>query len=427
MRSALGISAGSDVVCSAVVTVSDTGEQSFDYRVVSADPAHSDLGDLVASSIELMTTGNGVSTAKPSAVAVAYRDKAQAEAIRAATTRRRGVRLVTEADASLAYLRDTGLLARYATIGLIDMGASGLTVTVADTATGEVLHSERATSLGGVVIDELLCQHLIDLHSDRTTRPSRATLTSRARAAKEHLSIAPAVSIDHGGTMPLSMTRGDFDEIIGGLLRNIARFITAAFTHSPTYPDAIVVIGGCANIPAVIDTVRFRRPIPVITVDDPEAVIAKGAALLALDLPSAPAPTPQDAPNGTLAKAMGVLAGVTVVLGLIIGYGVQTVHPDNHDVSPAGTSSTVRQGISPIPPPPTSVREAPTPTLTNAPPPPPSSPDSPSAPPSSASSASPSAPVSATAPTLRPDPNLPEIPYPSQSSFGQLDAGSGVR
>ena len=56
MRTSLGISAGNEVVCSALVATGPAGEQSFDYRVVSADAAHSDLGDLVSSSIELMTT-----------------------------------------------------------------------------------------------------------------------------------------------------------------------------------------------------------------------------------------------------------------------------------------------------------------------------------------------------------------------------------
>src|ERR1700751_2907422 len=99
MRTSLGISAGNEVVCSALVATAPNGAQDFDYRVVSADVAHSDLGDLVASSIELMTTqmprdylhplgtravrpasAHPESVAAPGAIAVAYRDREQAVA-----------------------------------------------------------------------------------------------------------------------------------------------------------------------------------------------------------------------------------------------------------------------------------------------------------------------------------------------------------
>ncbi|MGS2808766.1 Hsp70 family protein [Nocardia sp. MW-W600-9] len=457
MRTSLGISAGNEVVCSALVATGPAGEQSFDYRVVSADAAHSDLGDLVSSSIELMTTQLPVTqgaamageplgryssgahrrdeparSRPPTSVAVAYRNREQAQAIRAATTRHRDLRLVPEGTAAMTYLRDTGLLDRYATIAVVDLGATGLTVTVVDHADGTILHTERTPTLSGNAIDELIYHHLVDLHyARRGTRPNRGTLTNRGRAAKEHLSIAPAVTIDHVAGQPLKLTRSDFEELIGGLLRNIALFTGSVFTRAPKYPEAVAVIGGCANIPAVVETLHDRLDVPVITVPDPEAVIAKGAALVA----DAAAPSALqvaalgDAPSGTFAKVAGTLAGAVVVVGLVIGYGVQAVSPDPAEVTPAGTSSTVRQPPLPVVP-----QQAPTPQnrestdrtgVTNAPPtteaattPAPTAPST--TPPSSPS---PIAPPSTTAPTLRPDPNLPQIPYP-ESPLGPLDSGS---
>ncbi|MFD8104619.1 Hsp70 family protein [Nocardia fluminea] len=447
MRTSLGISAGNEVVCSALVATGPAGEQTFDYRVVSADEAHSDLGDLVSSSIELMTTQLPVSQAamageplgrysgsprraeparsRPTSVAVAYRNKEQAQAIRAATTRHRDLRLVTEGAAALAYLRHTGLLDRYPTVAVIDLGATGLTVTVADYTDDVVLHTERTPTLSGNAIDELIYHHLVDLHyARRGTRPNRTILTNRGRAAKEHLSLAPVVTIDHVAGQGLELTRPDFEELIGGLLRNIALFSSSVFSRAPKYPDAVAVIGGCANIPCVIDTLDSRLDVPVFTVPDPEAVIAKGAALVA----DAAAPSGlaggahTDAPSGTFAKVVGTLVGAVVVVGLVIGYGVQAVSPDAPDVTPAGTSSTVRQSPSqPASPAPTPANREST-ERTGATVAPPAT-EAPTTGAPSAGATTPSAPTSATAPTLRPDPNLPQIPYP-ESPLGPLDSGS---
>ncbi|MFB7878078.1 Hsp70 family protein [Nocardia sp. NPDC056064] len=464
MRTSLGISAGNEVVCSALVATGPSGEQHFDYRVVSADAAHSDLGDLVSSSIELMTTQLPVSetagligeplgrystgvhrrtestrTRPPTSVAVAYRDKEQAQAIRAATTRRRDLRLVPEGTAALSYLRETGLLDRYATVAVIDLGATGLSVTVADYADGSVLHSERTPTLSGNAIDELIYHHLVDLHyARRGARPNRATLTNRGRAAKEHLSIAPAVTIDHVAGQPLKLTRSDFEELIGGLLRNIALFSSSVFSRAPRYPEAVAVIGGCANIPAVVDTLGARLDMPVLTVPDPEAVIAKGAALVAdAAAPSALPAALQgasltDVPSGTVTKVVGTLAGAVVVVGLVIGYGVQAIAPDSTDVTPAGTSSSVRQSpSSPMPAPaPTPQNDESTDRPGTAPVPPVTGVPGTSAPTTTVpaptttpSTPGPSGSPSSTAPTLRPDPNLPQIPYP-ESPLGPIDSGS---
>lgn len=452
MRTSLGISAGNEVVCSALVVTGPAGEQSFDYRVVSADAAHSDLGDLVSSSIELMTTQLPVtqSTAAlgaysaahrraesgrsrpPTSVAVAYRDKEQAQAIRAACARHRDLQLVTEGAAALAYLRETGLLDRYATVAVIDLGATGLSVTVADHAEGTVLHRERTPTLSGNAIDELIYHHLVDLHyARRGTRPNRATLTNRGRAAKEHLSIAPAVTLDHVAGQPLKLTRSDFEELIGGLLRNIALFSSSVFSRAPKYPEAVAVIGGCANIPCVVETLHARLDVPVVTVPDPEAVIAKGAALMAdAAAPSAlGAAALGDSSNGTFTKVAGTLAGAVVVVGLVIGYGVQAITPDTPDVSPAGTSSTVRQPSLPVVPPPAPSPQdresADRPGVTNVPPvteaPAPTTADATTPPPTTAPNTTPEG--NPTAPSLRPDPNLPQIPYP-ESLPGRLDSGS---
>ncbi|WP_040794626.1 Hsp70 family protein [Nocardia higoensis] len=454
MRTSLGISAGNEVVCSALVATAANGAQSFDYRVVSADAAHSDIGDLVASSIDLMTTqlpvtppGHDASwpthstgvrrageddatghtpAAPPTSVAVAYRSREQAQVIRSAIGKRRELQLVQEAEAALIYLRHTGLTDRYDTIALVDLGATGMSVTVAEQADDTVLHSQRTHAISGIAIDELIYHHLVDLHfARRGTRPNRAMLINRGRAAKEHLSVAPAVTIDHVAGRPLKLTRADFEVIIGGLLADTAAYVASAFARSPKAPEAVALVGGGANIPALAQTLGRKLDMPVITVDDPEAVIAKGAALVADAAQPTPIATGQvgtDSSAGTFTKVAGVLACAVVVVGLIIGYGVKTFAPTtDNEVSPAGTTSGARL--------PATTTGAPTPRVAepNATRPPTSAtaagpaPERDTAPgttqpvlitpdaiePQTTDAAAPTTP-----PTLRPDPNLPPIPFP---------------
>ncbi|MBH0777518.1 Hsp70 family protein [Nocardia bovistercoris] len=433
MRTSLGISAGNEVVCSAVVSTAPNGAQTFDYRVVSADAAHSDLGDLVASSIELMTnqlptsrlgydaafpadarSAAAKSTGRdgvPTSVAVAYRSKEQAQVIRAATGKQRDLRLVPEGDAALTYLRHTGLLDRYDTVAIIDLGASGLSVTVADRAESSILRSERTTVISGNAIDDLIYQHLVDLHyARRGTRPNRGMLTNRGRAAKEHLSVAPAVTIDHVAGRPLKLTRADFEELITELLRDTAAFAAAVFARASRYPQAAVVIGGGANIPAVVSTLCHRLKLPVHTVEDPESVIAKGAALVADSAQPSSAPVTArgaDTSAGTFTKVAGILAGAIAVVGLVIGYGIKTFAPTSDDqVSPAGTTSSAQHVPSSVAPSSGDTTRPSTPTGT---PDPTETPDGSGQVPTTTAT-----PIPSTQPTLRPDPNLPPIPYPAE-------------
>ncbi|WP_068057085.1 Hsp70 family protein [Nocardia xishanensis] len=457
MRTSLGISAGNEVVCSALVATAPNGAQSFDYRVVSADAAHSDVGDLVASSIDLMTTqlpsqqvphdiawpaqpvgvrfaGTGSAGLEaaagkpPTSVAVAYRSKEQAQVIRSATGKQRELKLVPEGTAALTFLRHTGLLDRYETVAVVDLGATGLSVTVAEQGDGTVLRSERIHAISGNAIDDLIYHHLVDLHyARRGTRPNRRMLTNRGRTAKEHLSVAPAVTLDHVAGRPLKLTRADFEELIGDLLRDTALFTEAVFARAPKSPEAVAVIGGGANIPAVLETLERALDVPVLTVDDPEAVIAKGAALVAdAAQPSASPVTAGlggDAPAGTFTKVIGTLAGAIVVVGLVVGYGFKTFAPTSEEeVSPAGTTSSAQLPTPAVTQAPqtgagtvTSGGRETTDVATVAPPPVTQDVGLPSTRTGAVSTPTPTptpAPIPSVQPTLRPDPNLPPIPFP---------------
>lgn len=433
MRTSLGISAGSEVVCSATVATAPNGAQSFDYRVVTADTAHSDLGDLVASSIELMTTqiprdtvhpvgaaarnnGHEPDSTPPGDIAVAYRDREQAQIIRSAIGRQRhGVQLIPETTAALAYLRHTGLLDRWDTVALIDIGATGTTVSVADHADDTVLRSERTSAVSGNAIDELILQHLLDCHlSRRGIRPNRGILLNRSRAAKEHLSVVPAVTIDHVAGQPLKLTRVDFEEIVADLLHDLAVFARGVFTRAPKFPEAVAVIGGGANVPIMVVGLERQLDVPVVTVPEPESAIAKGAALVADS--TVPTAFPviglgSDAPIGTFTKLAGTLAGAIVVVGLIVGYGVKEFvieEPQPARYSP--TSSQQPPTTPPVPATTVPTQGSVNPTAN------PSHRTTAAVPPAQTGSANgtPTVPnVTSQQPPLRPGPDLPQIPFPA--------------
>ncbi len=433
MRTALGVSAGSEVVCSALIRTTPNGEQTTEYRVISADDgANTDLGDLVASAIELMTTQLPSEDVQPDGIAVAYRTEEQTQSIRSAVgTRRRDLQLVPESAAALTYLRSTGEVAQFSTIGLVDLGAGGLTVTVLDQIDGTVLESQRTTDISGSAIDELVYQHLANEHyaRERGVRQSRTQLIARSRAAKEHLSTNDAVTIDHIAGRPLELTRADFDLFIADLVRDAAVFADSVFARAPRRPEMVAVIGGGANISCLRTGLLDGLALPILTLDEPEAVIAKGAALLADSAGPLSFPVVSmgsQAPVGTFTKVAGALIGAFVVVGLIVGYGVQALTPSaDSGISPAGTSN--QQTTTPlVTVAPTTVAQLETETIpmfpsyeypestafgpqgyhrtestTTAS----TSPSTTSATPSSTTSRTP-------VPTLRPAPDLPLIPWP---------------
>ena len=348
MRTALGVSAGSEVVCSALLTTAQNGAQTTEYRVITTDDqSNADLGDLVASSIELMTTQVPSEAVHPKGIAVAYRNKEQTQSIRSAVgSQRRDLQLVPESEAALAYLRNTGEVARYSTIAVVDLGAQGLTVTTLDQVDGTVLDSERSSDISGNAMDDLLYEHLLTEHytGERGVRANRGQLTGRARAAKEHLSGNDTVTIDHIAGTPLELTRADFDALIADLVDQAARFARDVFDRRPDRrPEAVALIGGGGNVPLVGARLQDVLDVPVIVPNEPEAVLARGAALLADSAGPLSYPVVSlaaEAPIGTFTKVAGALIGAFVVVGLIVGYGVQALTPtDNDRVDPAGNSN----------------------------------------------------------------------------------------
>ncbi|MGU3431697.1 Hsp70 family protein [Actinomycetes bacterium M1A6_2h] len=350
MRTTMGISAGSDVICSALLTTTPDGVDTFDYRTVTADGAHTDVGDLVASSIDMVERTHHDDI---DAVAVAYRSEQHADAIRLAA-RHHDITLVPELSAALTYLRHTGEVARYTNVVVADVGASGTSVAVVDQIDGTVHAAERTQDVGGDAFDRRLLDIVVSKAQSPvdTAKSDRGIVTARLRTAKEHLSSADTVTVDHVSDEAVTVTRAEFTTAIESELVALRAFLRAVVDASGHTPCAVALIGGGAHVPAVVDAASDVLGLPIVRTGEPDAVLAKGAALLVRSSPTGEFPVHRSISRpraGSLLRTLGVLAAGLTVAAFVMAYGVQAVMPsDDTAVSPAATVSP-EQGDAPAP------------------------------------------------------------------------------
>lgn len=435
----IGVSTGIEVVCAALVIQEDDGTRSIEYRTVSADSeVNTDIGDLVVSAVELMASlapspeGQGAHTharREPDAIVVAHRTPAHAASIRSAFSHsHRHVFLVSESDAAHAYLEESGLVARYGTVAVVDVGASGTTASVIDTQSGVVQATERTAHFSGDVINRLVKDLVHGTFTAEKSvrddlRDDRGIGSARYRSVKEHLSAHESAEVGGvGGTA--SVDRAAFDEAVRPYAVSAAQFTSrvagsSSTTSSTGALEAVALIGGGANIPVVGAVFGKTLGIPVIAPGEPDTILAKGAAYLALTGPDgryAAAGVGTDSTGRSIGRFGGAVAGALLVGGIVLAYGIQTLTPSgDSSFAPAGTEapnaestagpySSAPQGQTTADPIASTGGEATREYSTDISSTPPTRP--------SASDTGETTTPSST-PTLHPAPNLPVIPWPS--------------
>lgn len=434
MRVGVGVSTGSEGVCAALVTVESDGSHAVEYRTVSADrQAKIDVGDLVTSAVELMASlvpGDR----QPDSIAVTFRTEEHAARIRAALAHTtRDVRLVPEAAAASAHLATTGLVDGYDTIALVDLGASGLSVTVARRTDGVVLSYGRSEAIGGVVLDALVKDLVQNMTLDNLRddiRDDRGIGSARYRAIKELLSHENEARIERYSGVPLTVSRAAFETAASPLFDEAAQFVRSVFDESTHEPEAIVLIGGGAHIPLLATSLTDTFHARIVRLPEPDAVLAVGAAVVAASVTDNDYPLVSAARRtaGRMGRYSGAIAAAVVAGGLVLAYGLQTMAPaDDPSVSPAGSATEpvaagdagrpAAEGYSPS--------DTPTSTRDSADPIGPAATTADSSRPTSRLPAS-SAPT--TTPTLRPAPDLPRIDWPMDPApeSSSPDAGTSV-
>ncbi|MDV6259891.1 Hsp70 family protein [Rhodococcoides yunnanense] len=370
MTEVLGVSVGASAVRMARPDVrpQNSGRLGFHHDTVDAywDRAE----ELAAESIGVVLSQSG-DGGPVQATGVAYRDQQQFGEIQQAMASQRlyNYRLVPEARAALQYLEASGELGHFGTIGLYDLGSSGLTISVIDRGTGQVLLAERTIDISGDDFDRLISDNQLAKQGvDIADNQELSQFTARCRVAKEQLSTSGAVCLPGDGGVIL-ISREAFESLVTVPIEYSARLVRDVIGRSPKHVDALVLIGGGARIPLVESILSAWIGLPVITPADPESVAARGAALLATPVADAPrqptpppgvrqsssepaslsgapdwlSPEPADKPIDSKRKVRGavlVAGGLVAVaaLGLSLGYGGSSTQPTS---APAETTAPI--------------------------------------------------------------------------------------
>ncbi|MBS9375462.1 Hsp70 family protein [Rhodococcus sp. B50] len=279
MSSILGVTVGESAVRVVRPVDRTTPTAGFQFQVVETgkdDPARLAAGTLGV----LFQTG--VAGDPIERVGVVYRDQAQAERLRAAMAVEHIDRylLVSEPEAAVTYLQATGELGSNTAV-FYDLGDAGLTVTVVDLVSREVL-AERTDSIGGRVFDNVIRDHQLDTNG--VWRPDDPAtddeLSAQCREAKEKLSQSDTVAVP-GAAGVVFMSRETFDPLIGQCVESSAQFVHQVISRAGRNPEAVVLLGGGAHIPLVQEVLRSWLGLPLVVPHEPELVLAKGGAMAA--------------------------------------------------------------------------------------------------------------------------------------------------
>lgn len=287
MSSVVGISVGGGAIRVAHPHAGNSAEHfspdRFDLHVTPVGEQH--VEEVAAEAIAaVLTRGEGGGEHDVAATAIAYRGESLARAVRGALARRQltNYELVPEAVAAVEFLQAAGLLRDRTTIALYDFGGTGLSVSVIDIATRRVHHSERTSDISGDYLDLLIREQQIA--SGRIAHPpdaqGLAELDELCRSAKEQLSTTSAVALpsEHG---LLLLSQENLDALIVLAVESSARLTRDVILRSERAVQAVVAIGGCSRIPQVARVVERLLGVPVVVPEQPDTVVARGAALLA--------------------------------------------------------------------------------------------------------------------------------------------------
>lgn len=178
---------------------------------------------------------------------------------------------------------------------VFDLGGGTFDVTIVRASHGrlEVVATEGDNSLGGIdwttrladfTAEKFRRRHRLDLRSDPK---DYLRLTAACERAKCSLATnqRAVIEVSHAGiTMPLGLSRDEFDQITADLLeraRDITEFLFESSNVSPDDLDEILLVGGGTKAPAVAEMMTELCGRPVTTPSDPQKVVAEGAAVYA--------------------------------------------------------------------------------------------------------------------------------------------------
>ncbi|MFD7847301.1 Hsp70 family protein [Nocardia sp. NPDC059764] len=211
------------------------------------------------------------------------------------------VALVPEPAAAMRWLEDVHGSSRDGAMVVYDLGATGLTVSVARTGAMSGLLGEpvRSTAVAGSEFDLLTMRYVLayavgekDFDPfDPVVEQELAALRERCKIAKETLSTNTAtmvpVRLPMLGVAEVRLVRDDIEELLRGPLLGSTDLVREALRRaglSAADLDGFLLTGGGASIPLVTELLSTEFGVPVAAAADPAHLSAHGAALLAADL-----------------------------------------------------------------------------------------------------------------------------------------------
>jgi len=265
MSSVLGVSVGAGAVRMARPHAANphghVGPHSFDLQSIPV--VEHQVEELAAEAIGVtLESMPGIA-----ATSIAYRSEQHAKAIRAAMARQQltNYELVPEIVAALEFAQSTGDIRGISSLVVYDLGSSGLSVSVVDTQTREVRHSERTSDISGDYLDSLIREQQIA--SGRIAHPPDSTglaaLDALCREAKEQLSSNTAVALPSAQGLVL-LAQENFEALIMLAIESSARMARDVIVRSDRPVHGVLTIGGCARIPLIAKVLERWMGVPII-------------------------------------------------------------------------------------------------------------------------------------------------------------------
>ncbi|MEO9328300.1 Hsp70 family protein [Gordonia aurantiaca] len=355
----MGVSAGAGMIHYVLLTRDDLGRSVVDSRVIDVDPSDGlDDAGRVNAGIDVMLSAARENDTRVGAIGVAARTASQRRRLRSrGSGPKRQIRLTNENEAVAAYLADTGEIDRFAAPVVVDCGDTGMSIYTVDPAGGRIGDVERTSVISGRRLDRAIAAKLTadnpSLGDAVRTRAGRSELLSACRTAKEEISYGHRSSDEAarssvtlpGGSGRVNLTESQVAEAVAPMIaqaREVFDRYVAEVSARGIAPDAVVFVGGLANLPAVREIAR-GHDLDTVCPSAPELVAATGAALLAHQTYSA---TTRLAFIGGrrqrewLSATPLAVAGAILAATLITIYAVSSSFADrNSDEAPPSISS----------------------------------------------------------------------------------------
>ncbi|WP_067546693.1 Hsp70 family protein [Nocardia crassostreae] len=218
-----------------------------------------------------------------------------------------GVALVPEAAAAMRWLQEVHESSHDGAMAVYDLGATGLTVSVARTGSMSGLLGElvRTTTVAGAEFDLLTMRHVLAFAVgekdfdpfDPLLEQELSALRGRCRIAKETLSKKTATMVPvrlPALGMDVRLVRDEVEDLYRSRLVASLDLVREAIRRAGLASgdlDGILLTGGGSAIPLVTELLSTEFGIPVATAADPAHLSTHGAALLAADLLADTTPT----------------------------------------------------------------------------------------------------------------------------------------